>query len=347
MLGRASLPWLLAAAGWGISLTSLAAPTTGPQPDAIARIVDEGQNRSHVMDEAAWLSDRIGSRLTNSPGMRVAERWALDRFRALGLSNVRRQAFPFGRGWSFETIHVDMVEPRPLQLHAIPLPWTPATAGAVTAAVVYAPMTGEADFARWRGKLAGTWVLVDEPSLKGPAPRGAPLRLSPEDLARMGRFPDPAVPGAHPDWLDWYARGAKLDAFLKAEGAIGVVRCSFSPGQLVHGFSYQQESGAALPGVEMGAEDYGRLVRLAGSGGTSIRIDSRTRFDDSDRNGYNILADLPGTYPKAGYVMAGAHLDSMAWADGAADDGALRRASPALANHSVLKRKGVSAMGLS
>ena len=317
-------PFQLLATSVMVSASAFASPAapSPSSPDITARIVDEGLNHSHVMAEAGWLSDHIGARLTNSPGIRVAERWAMDRFAALGLANVRRQAFPFGRGWSFETIHVDMVAPRTLQLHAVPLPWTPATAGAVTAAVAYAPMKGEADFPGWHGRLAGKWVMVDEPMAQGPAAQGKPLRLSADDLARTDAYPEPTKPGERPAWLPYYVKQAKLDAFLKAEGAAGMVRASSTPGQLVHGYGYQQDKGAALPGVELGAEDYGRLVRLAGSGGASIRIDSRARFDDSDRNAYNILADLPGSDAKAGYVTAGAHLDSMAWADGAADDGA-------------------------
>ncbi len=293
-----------------------------PGPDVTARVVDEGLNRSNVMADAEWLSDHIGSRLTNSPGMRTAEAWALARFKMIGLAEVRRQAFPFGRGWSFQLIHVDMTAPRPLQLHAVPLPWTPGTAGPVTGEVVYAPMTIEADFTRWRGKLAGKWVMVDEPALKGPAEPGRPLRLSADDLAGLRDYPAPLERGVRPPWLATYAKQAVVDAFLKQEGAAGMVRASYAPGQLVHGFGFQQEAGAAVPGIEMGAEDYGRLVRLAASGGASIRVDSQIRFDDSDRNAYNILGDVPGTDARAGYVMAGGHLDSMAWADGAADNGA-------------------------
>jgi carboxypeptidase Q len=53
-----------------------------------------------------------------------------------------------------------------------------------------------------------------------------------------------------------------------------------------------------------------------------LEINSDVRFDDSDVNAYNILADIPGSDPKAGYVMAGAHLDSWVAGDGAADNGA-------------------------
>jgi carboxypeptidase Q len=57
-------------------------------------------------------------------------------------------------------------------------------------------------------------------------------------------------------------------------------------------------------------------------GDVKLEIDSRVHFEDADHNAYNILADIPGVDPNAGYVMAGAHLDSWVAGDGAADNGA-------------------------
>jgi hypothetical protein len=54
----------------------------------------------------------------------------------------------------------------------------------------------------------------------------------------------------------------------------------------------------------------------------SVELDSNVHYDDSDTQGYNIIAEIPGSDPQAGYVMAGAHLDSWVAADGAADNGA-------------------------
>ncbi|RZM06016.1 MAG: M20/M25/M40 family metallo-hydrolase, partial [Sphingomonas sp.] len=73
----------------------------------------------------------------------------------------------------------------------------------------------------------------------------------------------------------------------------------------------------------IGQEDYLRLARLAKAGAApTLEIVSDVRFDDSDEQAYNVIAEIPGTDPKAGYVMAGAHLDSWVAGDGAADNGA-------------------------
>jgi Zn-dependent M28 family amino/carboxypeptidase len=78
----------------------------------------------------------------------------------------------------------------------------------------------------------------------------------------------------------------------------------------------------ALPGVEIGAEDYRRLARPAKAGPVVVEVNSNVHYDDSDPKAYDIIADIPGADPKAGYVMAGAHLDSWVAGDGAADNGA-------------------------
>jgi Zn-dependent M28 family amino/carboxypeptidase len=53
-----------------------------------------------------------------------------------------------------------------------------------------------------------------------------------------------------------------------------------------------------------------------------MSIANDVRFDDSDPNAYDIIADIPGSAKDGSYVMAGAHLDSWVAGDGAADNGA-------------------------
>ena len=76
--------------------------------------------------------------------------------------------------------------------------------------------------------------------------------------------------------------------------------------------------------MQIAAEDYRRLARLAKIGPAPDAGDQqrRARSTTSDVQAYNILAEIPGTDPKAGYVMAGAHLDSWVAGDGASDNAA-------------------------
>ena len=127
-----------------LALTAIPLATTAAAQDvdrvAVNGIIDQGLNHSQVMQTAAYLTDRIGGRMTNSPQMRQAEAWTAQRFRDWGLSNVRADPFDFGRGWSIVRSSARMTAPRPLDLRAIPIAWTPSTPGVISGEVVVAPM---------------------------------------------------------------------------------------------------------------------------------------------------------------------------------------------------------------
>ena len=70
---------------------ALPAQTANDGNQVVGSIIDEGFNRSEVAETAAYLTDRIGGRLTNSPQMRAAEQWTQQQFRAWGLANVHAE----------------------------------------------------------------------------------------------------------------------------------------------------------------------------------------------------------------------------------------------------------------
>jgi hypothetical protein len=292
----------------------------------INRIIDEALNHSEIPATAAYLTDRIGGRMTNSPQMREAERWTQEQFREFGLANVRAEGFPFGRGWSIERIEARMVEPRVLPMRAIPVAWTPPTPGTIRAAIVVAPMQRERDFDKYRGQLRGKIVLVSDPG-DGSEPDQAPFRRhSDEDLSKLDSYSQPTrSESAIERALRRTAFAAKLDAFLAEEGAVAWLRRSIRDGGLVHGEGYRHRVGETpqLPGIELAAEDYRRLARLAKTEAVpTVELTSQVRFHDDDVNAYNIVAEIPGRDARAGYVMAGAHLDSWVASDGAQDNAA-------------------------
>jgi carboxypeptidase Q len=309
------------------SMAAVAPPKASFPTEAIAinRISDEGFNHSQVVDTAAYLADEIGGRMTNSPAMRKAERWTQEKFKSWGLKEVKTEPFDFGRGWWIESAHVRMLAPRPIDLRAIPLAWTPATNGALNAPIIVAPMANESDFADWKGKLTGKIVLVTWPA--PPKDDGdAPFqRLSDADVMKLDKYDQPTFdPELRKKRLERFRFRPNLDAFLAQEGALALVQMSRSEGRLVHGEGYGYRVGKTpkLPGIELAAEDYRKLARLAKHGEVRLEIDSKVHFEDADHNAYNVFGEIPGEDPHAGYVMAGAHLDSWVAGDGAADNGA-------------------------
>ena len=215
---------------------SFAAAPPAVEPVTINRISDAAFNHGEVVDIAAYLADQIGGRLTNSPAMRRAERWTSDQFKSWGLKDVRADGFDFGRGWWIEYSRVRMTAPRALELHGIPIAWTPATSGALNASVIVAPMITDKDFADWKGKLAGKIVLVTWP---GPAKDDVELpfqRLNDADIAKLDKYQQPAFdPEARQKRIERFRFRTKLDAFLAEEGALAWVQMSRSDGRVVHG----------------------------------------------------------------------------------------------------------------
>jgi carboxypeptidase Q len=291
-----------------------------------ARIIDEGMNRSQVMMTAHELMDGIGSRLTISTGMRQAQEWAVGKLTGYGLTNIHREGFVFGRGWDIVDSSARLISPRPIKLTAMPIAWTPPTNGMLSAPVVVAPMDRVEHFAAYRGKLTGKIVLITLPG-DGSEPNAAPFhRLTSEEIAKEDRYEppkfDPAEENRFLKRIDFYRQA---DKFLAAEGAIAVVRKARQDGKLLFGEGYQHALGDTpkLPTIEIAAEDYRRIARMAKAGENPVlELNSNVRYLDDDSRAYNIVADLPGTDPKAGYVMAGAHFDSWVAGDGASDNGA-------------------------
>jgi len=296
-------------------------------PTDTARIIDEGMNRSQVMLTAHELMDDIGPRLTNSPNIHRAEAWAVAKLNGYGLSNVHKEAFDFGRGWEILDSSVRMVSPRPITLVAIPIAWSPPTNGTLRAPIIVAPMSSPEHFAAYHGKLAGKIVLVSLPG-EGSEPSEAPFkRLTSDDIAKLDQYRQPTYdPAALDKVVKRVGFAQKLDEFLASEGAVGWARISYRDGKLISGEGYTNAVGATpkLPAVEIAAEDYRRLARIAKLDAQPpvLEIRSDVRYVDDDHNGHNIIADIPGTDPKAGYVMAGAHFDSWIAGDGASDNGA-------------------------
>ena len=313
---------LLLAASAMLALSPAAAQDRG----AVNKIIDEGTNHSAVMATAQHLTDVIGPRLTNSPAMRRAEAWTQAKFAEWGLKNVHKEGFAFGRGWSIERASVRMLTPRVVQLTAIPIAWTPATNGTISAPVFVAPMKRERDFDKWRGQLKGKIVMTTLPVAAKDATTPGFKRLTSEELGKLDQFEqpnnDPETADRRLKRLDF---AQKLDAFLKSEGAVAMATMAYRDGNLVsgEGYLFGKAETPAMPAVQIAQEDYLRLARLAKLGpAPTLEITSDVRFDDNDEQAYNIIAEIPGTDAKAGYVMAGAHLDSWVAADGAADNAA-------------------------
>ena len=325
-----------------LAILALTAPLAAQVPEkidlaALARIRDEGMQRSKVMEIASYLTDVYGSRLTNSPNIRAAGDWTVGQLKGWGIANARYETWgPFGRGWSNEKISARVVSPTPYPLIAYSGAWSPGTNGLVTGDAMIVRIDTATDFDKYRGKLAGKWLLMTQTPTVQAHFNVMARRWSDTQLDSMAAL-EPQAPGQ--GFGGGGGRGgfanraqflAQRAAFIAAEGAAGELRPGTGRndgGSIVAQSTGQRNADQpqSLPTVIIAAEQYARIARTLEKGiPVKLELDVQNKFHDADLNSFNIVADLPGTDAKlkSEVVMLGAHFDSWHSGSGATDNAA-------------------------
>src|SRR5687767_3668358 len=332
--------------------------TPTPTPDAVERIKEEATKRSEVMRTLNHLTNVIGPRLTGSPGMKRANEWTRDKLAEWGLANAKLEPWgPFGRGWVLRGFSAQAVEPQSFPLVAYPKAWSPATAGPVTAEVVYVDARDEQALQKFKGQLRGKIVLNGV--VRDPAAHFEPqgTRRTEKDLLDLANQPDPATVPPRSRQTAATRTAARFGAvklnFYQQEGAALVIDPSRgdggnifvqsasvpqplpadpqaqqavldrAPGAPRQARAWDKDAPKFAPQVVMSIEQYNRLARMTEAGQrVRITVNIDAQFDDADPMGYNTVAEIPGTDLKDEVVMLGGHLDSWHGATGATDNAA-------------------------
>src|SRR5580658_3587973 len=303
---------------------------------AIHQIREEGfsPTTSKIMEIIGYLSDVHGPRLTNSPNIKEAAKWTTDTMNEWHLANVHLEQWgPFGRGWSNERTNVQVIAPHPFPLIAYAKAWTPGTGGPVTADAVFAPITKEEDFAKYKGQLKGKFVLTAAIPESPERFEAQAHRYTDAELADMATQPVPAAQAGQEDRIAQFRAqrelGLKIQKFLIDEGAAAWIEPSRSDDGTVFvqqgGGRDKEKDPPVPPRVAVANENYGRIVRmLEKKVPVSMLVDIENKFYDDDLNSFNLIAEIPGSdKAKADeVVMLGAHFDSWQAGTGATDNGA-------------------------
>jgi carboxypeptidase Q len=334
---------------FGIILVTAMATLTLAQTEKLdyamlGRIRDQGLNHSQVMDIVSWLSDVYGPRLTGSPAIQQASEWAMKKMSEWGLTNVHQERWAFGKGWSLVRFSAHMTEPQIQPIIGFPHEWSSGTRGAITGEVVRVQISNDADFAKYKGKLAGK-IVLGQPArvvrmLEGPII----LRMTEKDLAEADTTPIPAASsaGGGRGGAQAAAFRQRVADFLVAEGVVALFDRG-SDGDMAAGgsdLSWQQQhtdggtifpagsgarddnAGKAVPAITLAVEHYNRMVRILDKGvPVKVELNVETKFyDENTPNGFNTIAEIPGTDLASEVVMLGAHFDSHPYATGATDN---------------------------
>ncbi|MGD0364863.1 MAG: M20/M25/M40 family metallo-hydrolase [Bryobacteraceae bacterium] len=315
----------------------------------VNRIKAEEFQNSKVMDNAFYLSDVYGPRLTGSPGLKAAAEWAVHRMTEWGLANSTMEKWgPFGRGWTCVHFSAQQKEPQFAPLNGFARPWSPGTNGPVSGEPVLAVLKTDADLDKFKGKLKGKIVLLEDPAPLVSETDPALTRFTDAELASEMLAPDPSarsrfanpiplVPGqprpASGQPFGPEAREArekfreKVNQFLTAEGVLITLAPSYrATSGIVFGMaggSQDPKKAVPPPSVALEVEQYNRIARLIDKKiPVTLEFDIQNKFLDDTQDSFTVTGELPGTSKKDELVMLGAHLDSWTGATGATDNGA-------------------------
>jgi hypothetical protein len=315
-------------------------------PGVISAIRDEGLAHSQVFDDVSWLADVYGPRVTGTPALRQAGDWVQKKFTEWGLTNVHKEYWKFGKGWSLVHFDAHMVEPQIQPLIGYPKSWTPGTKGTVTAEVMRVDIKSDADFEKYRGKLAGKIVLT-QPAREVKMLEGTIVQRWTDSLLKEAettplvapppeRVPDPSKPTFDERTQAFFAKEgvvAALDRGLDAYMVAGDNQMSWRTQRVDGGTVFVASGGPhdnehagknLVPAVTLAVEHYNRMIRILDKNiPVKVELNVQAQFYDeneSEPNGFNIIADLPGTDLANEIVLLGAHLDSHQGATGATDN---------------------------
>ena len=329
--------------GLGI-IALLAIPTINfaQEVDAsmMQKIREEGLQHSKVMDIAFNLTDKNGSRLANSEGYMRAANYAKETLSGWGVENSRLEAWgEFGKGWDLEKMYLAITAPYYKPLLAWPKTWTAGTKGLKKAGVIVVDAKDSATVVSYKGQLKGKLIIIDQATPYKQSFKADAVRYTDEELEKMAAAtmqPSRPIDTAQQRRMrEQMSRsgGARalsiLKEMAKEEGAVGMLTSAprnhdgtiFSQG----GGSYKAADAENFLDMAMGIEDYNTILRLAKSG-TEVNMEAevKTKFQTKDLQGYNVIAEIPGTDPtlKDEVVMIGAHLDSWQAGTGATDNAA-------------------------
>lgn len=303
-------------------------PVDRTYSEIVALLSAEAVERSQLMETASYLTDVYGPRLTGSSNLKAAGIFLVDRLKAWGIDNGRLEVWePFGPGWVNDRFVALALKPEAFTLIGYTRAWTPGTNGPVTAEAVHITVENENDFAKYRGTLAGKFVLTAP--ARDVTARFTPLatRLSEQELAELER-PEPVRPppsGAAAQAVqvaqNRFAFRRALRQFLVVERVAALI----DPGSGDQGtvFVSGDTSPPVPPHVVLAVEHYNRLVRLlAKKIPVTLQIDIQNRVLSDVTNSFNVISELGGTDKAREVVMVGAHLDSWHAGTGATDNAA-------------------------
>jgi len=277
------------------------AQRTMPKPvevdPAVVKLRDAALTSNVAWNVVEGLTTEIGPRLDGSPKEARAREWAVAKLKSLGFKNVHIETFTlpvWERG--LETAEVVSPFPQPLRLTAL------GNSGATPPEGFTLPIVYFASFA--------DLLAAPDGSLKGKIAYVSNSMHATQDGSSYGsqgiaRFLGPDV------------------AAKKGASAIVIRSIGTDHSRAPHAGTTNFEPGVTpIPAAAVSTADGDNIDRMVERGQPIVLHLVLTPKQVGMRESGNVVAEVPGTDPKAGIILIGGHLDSWDLGTGAIDDGA-------------------------
>ena len=267
-----------------------------PDPKAAA-LRDKALTDDTAYALVEGLTTEVGPRMTGGSARQAYARdWSVARLKAMGFKNVRIEPYTLNNVWERGAERAELVGLYAQPLHITALGNTGATpAEGLTAPVVYFATFNDLLLAP-AGSLTGKIAFVSnamEPTQDG----------SSYGSSGSARFVGPNV------------------AAQKGAAALVIRSIGTDHGRGPHAGTTNFDAGVTpIPAGALSVADAENLERMIKLGKpVTMKLTLTPRFV-GDRQSGNVVAEVPGTDPKAGIVLVGGHLDSWDLGTGAIDD---------------------------
>lgn len=336
------------ALGWGESeaqptqsIADGTAPGISVDWEMVARIREEGLQRSQLPNTLSYITDVLGARLTNSRDMERAQLWAIEEMKRIGLVNTEIEPFmDYGMSWDNEYVSLHLIEPDYQPMVGYPIAHTPGTGGKKELQVVIADVRTRQDLEKYRGTLRGKAVLGTPPPTINLArfAKGSPrrtdeeMRALAEDVMPPPDRSDPYYQSQNPrsrrnpgvlssaDRLAFFVSEGVAVVFESSSGWPGAVRGFARPGAKQDQWS-RDVTLASVPVVAVTPEHYNRMYRiLLREIPVLVEVEVRNRIGEAVEQAANVLGEIRGSDLADEVVMLGAHLDTWHASPNASDN---------------------------
>ncbi len=332
------------------ALSITRAQTAPVDTSGLGRIKYEALNNPKAIKTLSYLCNVFGPRLMWSPEYKKAAAWIESSLKEWNIPDVYFEDInKKGKSWSLKKYHASIIEPYSMNLIVNPKCWSPGTQGTIKSEAVYFKASKTEEFEKYRGKLKGKIVLISDPIPQRMAMRPMVSRFNDDTLNALSNYTIPTKEEKllteeqekknNKLYVEYFSFFSKKVAFCKEEGAALILDAgarqygtniawgnisAVMPNDIFDfliKYAGDPDIPESLPQMVVSTEQYNTIIDML-SKNIQVMIEANLEVEKNGvTDGFNVIAEIPGTDFKDEIVMLGGHLDSYTSANGVVDNG--------------------------